>query len=139
MAISPALRGIPLILALLDEKIDFGEGSVKTSAFKWVQERSGLYLTGQVIAAYSRVRLTPPVVGSYRQDFGSPRRRDFAKLNLHLPACRSLGAGRTLFEQPGKDDFFSSLLRIEMAAPSPLASSGEEGVGLGKDLRLPSL
>jgi hypothetical protein len=41
---------------------------------------------------------------------GAPAKRDFAKLNLHLPACRSLGAGRALFEQPGKDDFFSSLL-----------------------------
>jgi hypothetical protein len=28
---------------------------------------------------------------------------------LHLPACRSLGAGRALFEQPGKDNFFRSL------------------------------
>jgi len=30
MAICPALRGIALILALLDEEIDFGERSVKT-------------------------------------------------------------------------------------------------------------
>jgi len=108
MAISPALRGISLILALLDEQIDFGERSVKTSVFKWVQERSGFYLTGQVAAAYNQVRLTP-------QDFGGPRRRDFAKLNLHLPACRSLGAGRALFEQPGKDDFFTSLLEVSYA------------------------
>jgi hypothetical protein len=30
----------------------------------------------------------------------SPRRkRDFVKLNLHLPACRSLGSGRGIFDQ----------------------------------------
>jgi hypothetical protein len=29
---------------------------------------------------------------------------------LHLPACRSLGAGRGIFEHPGKNDFFSSPL-----------------------------
>jgi hypothetical protein len=40
----------------------------------------------------------------------APDKRDFAELNLHLPACRSLGAGRALFEQPGKEDFFGSLL-----------------------------
>ena len=32
-----------------------------------------------------------------------------AKLNLHLPACRSLGAGRGIFDQPLKYDFFSKL------------------------------
>ena len=36
------------------------------------------------------------------KDFGPPRKRDFAKLNLHLPACRSLGGGRDIFEQPEK-------------------------------------
>jgi hypothetical protein len=41
---------------------------------------------------------------------GAPAERDFAKLNLHLPACRSLSAGRALFEQPGKGDFFNRLL-----------------------------
>ncbi len=35
------------------------------------------HLTGQVVAAYIQVRLTP-------QDFESPRKRDFAKLNLFL-------------------------------------------------------
>jgi hypothetical protein len=39
----------------------------------------------------------------------APGKRDFAELNLHLPACRSLGAGRALFEQTGKDDLFSRL------------------------------
>jgi hypothetical protein len=73
------------------------------------------YLTGQVVAAYRQVRLTPSVVGSYRQDFGGPRRRDFAKLNLHL----------ALFEQPVKDDFFSSLLRHNHGTPE--ISSGEVG------------
>jgi hypothetical protein len=37
MAISPALRGIALILALFDEEIDFGERSAKTSTFKWLK------------------------------------------------------------------------------------------------------
>jgi hypothetical protein len=32
---------------------------VKISAFKWLQNQSGLYLTGQVVAAYDQVRLTP--------------------------------------------------------------------------------
>jgi hypothetical protein len=59
-------------------------------AEKWP---SAAFLSSFVVAAYSQVRLTP-------QDFGGPRRRDFAKLNLHLP----------LFEQPGKDDFFRSPL-----------------------------
>jgi len=40
-----------------------------------------------------QVRLTP-------QDFGRPRKRDFAKLNLHLG----------IFDQPKKSDFFSTLL-----------------------------
>jgi len=87
-----------------------------------MREKACTHLTGQVVAAYSQVRLTPPVVGSYRQDFaclreaasakagGPPQGRDFVKLNLHLPACRSLGAGRALFEQPGEGDFFGSLL-----------------------------
>jgi hypothetical protein len=95
------------------------------------QEEPALYLTGQVVAAYTRARLTP-------QDFGSPRRRDFAKLNLHLPACRSLGAGRVLFEQPGKDDFFSSLLvplflsrslfRREIIYPGPYKNRASNGL-----------
>jgi hypothetical protein len=38
---------------------------------------------------------------------GVPGKRDFAEFNLHLPVCRSLGAGRALFEQTGKDDLFS--------------------------------
>ncbi len=59
MPICPALRGIPLILALLDEQMDIGENSVKASAFKWLQGESGFYLTGQVVATYTQVRLTP--------------------------------------------------------------------------------
>jgi len=39
----------------------------------------------------------------------APAKRDFAKLNLHLPACRSLGAGRALFEQPEKDGLLRGL------------------------------
>jgi len=69
----------PLILALLDEQIDFRERSVKTSALTWVQERSVFYLTGQVVAAYNQVRLTP-------QDFGGPRKTGFRKAQL-ASAC----------------------------------------------------
>lgn len=38
---------------------------------------------------------------SLQEISGSPGKRDFAELNLHL----------ALFEQPGKDGFFSSLLK----------------------------
>jgi hypothetical protein len=79
MAISPALRGISRILALLDEQIDFRKKSVKTSAFKWLQDQSGFYLTGQVVAAYNQVRLTP-------QNFGGPRKAGFRKAQL-ASAC----------------------------------------------------
>ena len=92
MAICPALRRNSLILALLDEVSKTFETS-KNGGFSGTKKPSVFYLTGQVIATYSQVSLTP-------QDFGSPRRRDFAKLNLHL----------TLFKQPGKDGFFNSLL-----------------------------
>jgi|GEM_PF-1035344 hypothetical protein len=68
---------------------------MKISAFKWLQNQSGFYLTGQVVAAYVQVRLTP-------QDFGSPLERDFEKLNLHLD----------IFEQPGGNHFFNNLLVI---------------------------
>jgi hypothetical protein len=109
MTTSPALRGISLILALLDERIDIGEKSVEISAFKWVQEPSGFYLTGQVVAAYRKVRLTPPVVGSYRQDFaclreaasakaGEPPQAGFreAQTCICLPAEASAQAGAFL-------------------------------------------
>jgi len=66
---------------------------------------SAALLSSFIVAAYLQVRLTP-------QDFGSSRRRDFAKPNLHLPARRSLGAGRGIFEHPGKNLFFSSLVEF---------------------------
>ena len=108
MAICPALRGITLTLALLDEQIDFGEKSVKTSAFKWLQKRSGSYLTGQVVAAYSQVRLTPPVVGSYRQDFGGPRWGGISQSStcICLPAEASAQAG----------PFLSNLEKMSLSA-----------------------
>jgi hypothetical protein len=49
--------------------------------------------TGQAYCGVLQVRLTP-------QDFGRPRKRDFAKLNLHLG----------IFDQPKKSDFFNTLL-----------------------------
>jgi hypothetical protein len=51
------------------------------------------YLTGQVVAAYSQVRLTP-------RDCLPDRQVKSAAGALHL----------ALFKQPGKDDSFSSLL-----------------------------
>jgi hypothetical protein len=77
---------------------------MKISAFKWLQNQSGFYLTGQVVAAYVQVRLTP-------QDFGSPRERDFEKLNLHLD----------IFEQPGGKHSFSNLLIV--VGPPPTVES----------------
>jgi hypothetical protein len=71
----------PLILALLDE-----EGWLLEKETPHIIEideceaQPGCYLTGQVVAAYIQVRLTA-------QDFGRPRKRDFAWLNLRLPAC----------------------------------------------------
>jgi len=54
------------------------------------------HLTGQVIAEYIKVRLTPQV-------FGCPRKqRDFAKLNLHVD----------LIKQPGKYHFFTNHLNL---------------------------
>ena len=66
-----------------------------------MKNKLAIYLIGQVVAAYRQVRLTP-------QDFGSPRKRDFAKLNLHL----------VLFEEPGKDDFFRGLIVIPSQNPA---------------------
>jgi hypothetical protein len=111
MAICPALRGITLIFTLLDKGFQTRRWGENMIASKRHESKVFPYLTGQVVAAYNQVRLTPPVVGSYRQDFGGPRKRDFAKLNLHLPACRSLGAGRAIFEQPGKHDFCLNAFR----------------------------
>jgi hypothetical protein len=83
MVISPALRGISLILALLDEKVDFGKRLVKTSALRWLQEGSGLYLTGQVFAAYSsRER----IYAFSTIDFGAPAGVGFRKAQL-ASAC----------------------------------------------------
>jgi hypothetical protein len=38
-------------------------------------------------------------------------------LNLHLRACRSLGAGRGIFDQPAKKDFFNRLNLLEITNP----------------------
>jgi hypothetical protein len=56
-------RDATLILALLDEQMGSGERSVKAAPLNLLLEQSEFYLTGQVVAAYSQVRLTP-------QDFG---------------------------------------------------------------------
>jgi len=56
------------------------------------EAQPGGYLTGQGVAAYEQVRLTP-------QDFGRPRKRDFAGFNFHLG----------IFDQPGKISFSPGL------------------------------
>jgi len=52
-----------------------------------------------VVAAYIQVRLTP-------QDFGCPRKRDFAGFNLH-PG---------IFDQPEKNEFFNRLFMPDYLA-----------------------
>ena len=85
----------PLVLALLDEVCKTFETS-NNGGLSGAKKPSVFYLTGQVVAAYRQVRLTP-------QDFGSSRERDFSKLNLHLAP----------FEQPGENGFFSRLLTAQ--------------------------
>jgi hypothetical protein len=51
MAISPALLGISLILALLDEEGYLLEGAINDSGYRKGNEAE-FYLTGQVVAAY---------------------------------------------------------------------------------------
>ena len=82
MAISPALRGISLLLAPLDKVSKTFETRIM-AAFQKQKKPSVFYLTGLVVAAYNQVRLTP-------HDFG--------------------GLASGPFEQPGKEDFFNSLL-----------------------------
>jgi hypothetical protein len=65
-----AICCVSLTLAPLDEvskTVETGNNGGLSGAKK----PSVFYLTGQVVAAYSQVRLTP-------QDFGGPRKRDFA-------------------------------------------------------------
>jgi len=86
----------PLVLAPLDEVSKTFETS-NNGGLSGAKKPSVFYLTGQVVAAHcSRER----IYAFPTRDFESPRRRDFAKLNLHLP----------LFERPGQDDIFSRLL-----------------------------
>jgi hypothetical protein len=63
-----------------------------------------------------------PARSRFGEGRGAPAKRDFAKLNLHLPACRSLGAGRTLFEQPGRFDFFQYPANSTIHVLFPLSS-----------------
>ncbi len=93
----------PLILALLDKGSNFEESERRYRFEKELKPNLGFYLTGQVVAAYLPVRLTP-------QDFGSPRERDFAKLNLHLG----------IFEQPMKINFFCNLFDDRVTLGHPL-------------------
>lgn len=68
MAICPALRGIALILAPLDEvSKTFETGN--NDGFSGTKIPSVFYLTGQVVAAYTQVRLTPQ--SRQRRDSGT--------------------------------------------------------------------
>jgi hypothetical protein len=58
-----AICCVSLILALLDKGSNFEESERRYRFEKELKPNLGFYLTGQVVAAYSQVRLTP-------QDFG---------------------------------------------------------------------
>jgi hypothetical protein len=97
-----AICCVSLILALLDKGLQtrrWGKNIVASQR----HEVQNLHTSNG--ASRCGVRPSTPHSSGLREP---PQGRDFAKLNLHLPACRSLGAGRALFEQPRKEDFFSS-------------------------------
>ena len=76
------------------------------------ETQPGYDLTGQVVAAYIQVRLTP-------QDFGRPRKRDFAGLNLLLG----------IFDQPKKNEFFNRLVKVDPSTvPNCSPYSNENGM-----------
>jgi hypothetical protein len=56
-------------------------------------------------------RVAPYSSQRHPSSFGNALQAGFRKAQL-ASACRNLGAGRVLFEQPGKDDFFGSLLGL---------------------------
>ena len=59
MPISPALRGIPLILALLDKNPKLRDGAEAHSLSRNMGNKAYTHLTGQVVAAYVQARLKP--------------------------------------------------------------------------------
>ena len=59
MPISPALRGIPLILALLDKNPKLRDGAEAQSLSRNMGNKAYTHLTGQVVAAYVQARLKP--------------------------------------------------------------------------------
>ena len=61
-----------------------------------------------VVAAYIQVRLTP-------QDFGRPRKRDFAGLNLHLG----------IFDQPEKNESPRLFTPNSLPSPKRFVQAGE--------------
>ena len=87
MAISPALRGISLVLAPLDEVSKPFETS-NNGGCSETKKPTVFYLTGRVVAAYSQVRLTP-------QYFRGPRRGGISQSStcISLPAEASAQAG----------------------------------------------
>jgi hypothetical protein len=82
---------VSLILALLDKEIDLWREPVKKSAFKWLRNQSGFYLTGQVVAAY---------YFNYASFVGP--------WGLRISGALPLG----IFDQPEKNYFFNDLLNL---------------------------
>jgi hypothetical protein len=72
-------------------------------------QRTFKYASGRLTNSPAWQEVAPYSSRRHSQDFGAPAERDFAKLNLHLPAYQSLGAGRGIFDQPAKKDFFNRL------------------------------
>ncbi len=75
------------------------------------ETQPGYYLTGQVVATYIQARPT-------LQDFGRPRKRDFAKLNLH-PG---------ILDQPAKNEFFNRILKFYWSVLRNGILSEEKGI-----------
>ena len=85
-------------------------------AFKQLQNSSRIYLTGQVIAVYCQVRRIP-------QDC-VPDQQGKTAGALHL----------TIFEQPEKEDFFSSRLDVSFPKCKKIWTSSQGTKYLGKNI-----
>jgi hypothetical protein len=85
---------------------------VETSAFKWLQDRSGFYLTGQVVAAYNgRERFE---TGPYK-GFRAPPQTGFRKSQLASACLREAASAEA-------GAFLSSLRKITFSANGPNSS-----------------
>jgi hypothetical protein len=112
-----------------------GTGQLYQVTEKWPSVPRFAGLSGRLTVSAAWQEVAPYSSRRHSQDFaclreaasakagGPSQGRDFAELNLHLPACRSLDVGRALFEQPEKDDFFIRLLEVFYAVLSLLPPS----------------